>query len=48
VGFRHTLDCLVSVKRFIYLRDDGNQVIENVLVLNPYDTTIQNVTSTEE
>lgn len=48
VGFRHTLDCLVSAQRFIYMRDENNQIMENVLVLNPYDTTIQNVTSTEE
>lgn len=48
VGFQHTMDCLVSVQRFIYMRDDNNQIMENVLVVNPYDTTIQNVTSTEE
>lgn len=48
VGFRHTLDCLVSVQRFIHMRDENNQIMETVLVLNPYDTTIQNVTSIEE
>ena len=48
VGFQHTLDCLVRVQRFIYMRDENNQMMEDVLILNPYDTTIQNVTSTEE
>ena len=47
VGFRHTCEYLISVHRFINLRDERNQIIENVLVLNPYDTTVQNVESTK-
>lgn len=48
VGFQHTIGYVISVHRFIHLRDERNQVIENVLVLNPYDTTIQKMTSAEE
>lgn len=47
VGFKHTLDCVVNIQRFIYMRDEKNQILENVLVLNPYDTTIENMTSTQ-
>lgn len=48
VGFQYTLECLVSLKRFIHMRDEEGQIVENVLVLNPYDTTIQNKTSIVE
>lgn len=48
VGFQHTLECLVSIQRFVHMRDEEGQIIESVLVLNPYDTIIQNVTSVVE
>lgn len=48
VGFRHVLDCLVSVQRFIYFREEENKIHKNILTLNPDDTIIQNVTSTVE
>ena len=45
VGFHHKLNSLLMVKRFVHIRDEDNNVIENVLVINPYDSTIQNMTS---
>ena len=45
VGFHHKFNSLLMVKRFVHIRDEDNNVIENVLVINPYDSTIQNMTS---
>lgn len=45
VGFHHKLSSLLTVKRFVHIRDEDNRVIENVLVINPYDSAIQNMTS---
>lgn len=45
LNFHHKLNSLLMVKRFVHIRDEDNNVIENVLVINPYDSTIQNMTS---
>lgn len=45
VGFHHRLYSLLTVKRFVHIRDEDNNIIENVLVINPYDSAIQNMTS---
>lgn len=47
VGFHHKLNSLLTVSRFVHIRDENNELIENVLVINPYDSIIQNMTSVD-
>lgn len=39
---QYQLQSRVYIKRFIHNRDEKGRIIENVLVLNPYDTLIEN------
>lgn len=48
VGYQHSLEGLVSIKRFIYMKNKKNELNTNVIVLNPYDSIIQNTTSSSE
>lgn len=47
VGYRHSLQSNISINRFICMRDKDKHIISNVLVLNPYDSKIQNETYDE-
>lgn len=47
VGYRHSLQSNISINGFVCMRDEDKQIISNVLVLNPYDSKIQNETSDE-
>ena len=42
VNKQYVLESVVTVKRFIHNVNEKGEVIENVLVLNPYDTLILN------
>lgn len=46
VGYRHTLSSTVSIIRLIYMKN--GEKVKRVLVLNPYDTMIENETSIED
>lgn len=45
VGYHHKLRSTVTIGRFIYMLDENKQSIPHVLVLNPYDSKIENETS---
>lgn len=48
VGYKHSLESLVSIKKFIHMKNENDELIPDVIVLNPYDSIIQNVTSSKE
>lgn len=48
VGYRHTLESFITIKKFVHIKNENNELINNVIVLNPYDSIIQNTTSSEE
>ena len=48
VGYKHSLKSFVSIKKFIHIKNENNELIPDVLFLNPYDSIIQNVTSSKE
>ena len=48
VGYRHSLESSIKIKKFVHIKNEDNDLITDVIVLNPYDSIIQNTTSTEE
>lgn len=47
VGGQHSLKSVVKIKRFIHMKNEGGELISNVITLNPFDSTIQNQTISE-
>lgn len=47
VGFHHKLESVVTIGRFINIKNEDGEIIPNVLVLNPFDSKISNRTKSE-
>lgn len=48
VGYQHSLKAFVIIKRFIHMKNEAGERIPDVIVMNPYDSSIQNETSSAE
>lgn len=48
VGYQHSLKSCIKIKKFVHMKKENDEKITDVIVMNPYDSIIQNITSDEE
>ena len=48
IGYQHSLKSCIKISKFVHMKNENDEKIIDVIVMNPYDSVIQNITSNEE